>query len=390
MGKAPYLTQVRKGGHGLGNTYHERLQGLFGWDDDIDRTLWDHCYYRQLARRFHTSISTHISDVEAEDWKSTLGKHALPHFWVIPHYSRHSLFTRLPKTAKRPAVTRPFISGLHQWRVRDVDDRMTANEERWLLGGNMYQSGHPENIFRRGEAETDATEGQLRSYVIDFGCAVPFTGIPLLIEEGFEACRKSFAQGDQKILAHYEAARDCLIRGLGDPLCDLLLMIVLTFSSSTDTPVLPMYGHNFEAGPRRDQRLLAVALTTRMLWFLYPDSFPWEEDGGMVLSIPEMTKKMGKCLTLVDPEVSVAYARVEHKGVNNRILCKLGWVHRYSAVRGFRETPRNSELTLRSEKELLEFRAELLSLMNNPPDFIARVFQSKDDIWAERCFGLFL
>lgn len=274
IGEAPYLARARIGPCGLGASYHERVQGLFDWDDGIARTLWDHCYYRQLARRFYRSISASMSHADAKKWKDSLGKHALPYFWFIPSYNKHSLFTRLYRTAERPAVTRPFVSGLYQWRVRDDDDSPTNDETRWMLGRHMYQSGCPDHMYGQNEAETEVSEIGDRVYVIDFGCPIPFTKIPPLVEEGFEKCRKVFARGDQRVLAHYESARDCLIQCLGDPLCDVLLMIVLTFASSIVTPVLPMHADCFEARPRKDPRLLAVALITRMLWFLYPQWFP--------------------------------------------------------------------------------------------------------------------
>jgi hypothetical protein len=103
-----------------------------------------------------------------------------------------------------------------------------------------------------------------------------------------------------------------------------------------------------------------------MLWFLRPEAFPWQADDGMVLRVSEMTKKM------------------EHKGVNNRFLCETGWV-RCSVAR---PSPRNSELTLRPVEELLEMRKELLLLRKEPASFIAQVFQSRDEVWAERCSGM--
>ena len=119
LGEMPYLVQVRKRKHSLGNTYPERVQGLFNWDDDIPRTFWDQCYYRQLARKFYKSISVCISLADAEDWKISLGRHALLYFWIIPNYNKHSLFTRLAGSASRPAITRPFISGIYKWKTCD-------------------------------------------------------------------------------------------------------------------------------------------------------------------------------------------------------------------------------------------------------------------------------
>ena len=68
------------------------------------------------------------------------------------------------------------------------------------------------------------------------------------------------------------------------------------------------------------------------------------------------------------------------------MLEKLGWV----IGEGHRETPRNSELRLRPEQELLKFRMELLSSMEDPPEFIARIFGNQDNIWVERCSEIFI
>lgn len=68
-GEATHLSCVRKGQHGLGNTYAERVHCLFSWDDGVARTFWDHCYYRQLARRFYASISSHAGAGEADNWR---------------------------------------------------------------------------------------------------------------------------------------------------------------------------------------------------------------------------------------------------------------------------------------------------------------------------------
>ena len=76
----------------------------------------------------------------------------------------------------------------------------------------------------------------------------------------------------------------------------------------------------------------------------------------------------------------------EHRGVNNRMLEKLGWV----IGKGNRETPRNGELRLRPEQELLKYRTELLSLMENPHGFVARIFGNQDNIWVGRCSEIFI
>lgn len=212
------------------------------------------------------------------------------------------------------------------------------------------------------EAESRARRPMKRQ-AIDLGCEVPFTCIPDIVNNGFRAQEKIFAKGNQKILEHYHVARNCLERSLGDPLCDVLLMLVLTFSASSVTPTVAVKSQHFEAGARKDPALFAASMATRMLWFLHPEAFPWEQDDGMVLRVSEMTKK------------------IEHKGVTNRLLRELGWVQDH----GRRDNPRNSDLSLRPVEELLKLRAELLSLRKDPAGFIAQVFHSHDSVWLERC-----
>jgi hypothetical protein len=76
--------------------------------------------------------------------------------------------------------------------------------------------------------------------------------------------------------------------------------------------------------------------------------------------------------------------RIEHKGVSNRILRELGWVE----VMGSRDSPRNNEVKLRAEQELIGLRRELLSLRKDADGFIRRVFHSHDRVWVERCSSI--
>jgi hypothetical protein len=66
------------------------------------------------------------------------------------------------------------------------------------------------------------------------------------------------------------------------------------------------------------------------------------------------------------------------------MLRQLGWIQ----VRGNRDSPRNSEVSLRDKSELLALRRELLALRKNPPAFIARVFDNHDRIWVDRCASI--
>ncbi len=71
--------------------------------------------------------------------------------------------------------------------------------------------------------------------------------------------------------------------------------------------------------------------------------------------------------------------------MSNRILCKLQWVAPHTRNR---ENPWNSELRLTPATRLLKLRRELVSLMDNPAAFIARIFGSEDKVWVERCLGI--
>ncbi|KAF6806529.1 hypothetical protein CPLU01_15896 [Colletotrichum plurivorum] len=109
---------------------------------------------------------------------------------------------------------------------------------------------------------------------------------------------------------------------------------------------------------------LALVMVTRMMWFLYPASFPWAKgSGGTAYDVAEMTKK------------------IEHKGCSNRMLRQLGWVD--SKTR--RDSPRNTDLQLRPRSVLLETLQALQAAIRQPDNFIAMIFGSNDGIWVDRC-----
>lgn len=128
-----------------------------------------------------------------------------------------------------------------------------CDENRWR-GGTNYVDGFPHNL--RGHEVVLAIEESEVALSINFESAIPFTGILEFIETGLNALRKTFAKGNQKILAHFERARDCLQDASGGPLCDVLSIIVLTLASSTKTPTLPESKGNFEPGPHKESGTL--------------------------------------------------------------------------------------------------------------------------------------
>jgi hypothetical protein len=213
------------------------------------------------------------------------------------------------------------------------------------------------------EAQHKAKRQRTASW-IDFGSAIPFIQIPGLVKQGFEALERQFQKGDRRVLEHYQVARNCLDSCLGDPLCDLMLMLVLTLASCSVTPTVAPQSRHFAVGAKKDPALFAANLVTRMLWFLRPQHFPWKEDHQLVLRVPEMTKK------------------IEHKGVSNRLLRELEWV---KVIHGNRDTPHNSEIQLQDVDKHLAMRKELLKLRKDAPAFIRLVFRSHDPIWLDRC-----
>lgn len=213
------------------------------------------------------------------------------------------------------------------------------------------------------EANDRAKRPKLRRR-IHFGCAIPFTQVPRLVEDGFRSQTKQFKKGDRRILEHYQVAHNCLKSCLGDPLCDLMLMLILTLASCSVTPTVAPGTRHFEVGQRKDPGTFAANMVVRMLWFLRPQHFPWGGDDPVVLPVPEMTQK------------------IEHKGPNNRMLRELGWV---KVVKGNRDSPRNSDLALQDLHELLAMGNELLSLRKDAVGFIRTVFHSHDTVWVDRC-----
>jgi hypothetical protein len=148
--------------------------------------------------------------------------------------------------------------------------------------------------LKRKAIEAEKVAGRpCKRRVIDFGYKIPFDTVPEIIKAGFRSQEMLLRRGDQRVLEHYQLALHCLEKCLGDPLCDLMLMMVLTLSSSSVTPWVGLNSREFEAGKKKDPAIFAATMATRMLWFLRPEDFPWDEDRNSVLRVPEMTKKIG-------------------------------------------------------------------------------------------------
>ena len=101
-------------------------------------------------------------------------------------------------------------------------------------------------------------------------------------------------------------ARNYLESYLGELVYDLLLILILTMVLFSATPTILSGKHEFEIGLIKDISSFVANLTTCILWFLRSDHFTTADSNGTILSIIEIIKK------------------IEHKGINNRFLYKLG------------------------------------------------------------------
>ncbi|KAK0368167.1 hypothetical protein CLIM01_14476 [Colletotrichum limetticola] len=277
-------------------------------------------------------------------------------------------------------ITGCLLNARIEWVPDSARGRLTSRSVVRLGGRPILDpipAGPPGSLRRAAQEAEIRHNASLRERAlhqqqytrISFGCPTPFTSIPNLIAAGFEQARVTFsANGDAKVLDHYQLAMNCLAENIDDPLCQLMLMMALTVCASAETPQVAQGERAFSTSPRRkDPGQLALVMVTRMLWFLYPKAFPWaKKAGGTAYDVAEMTKK------------------IEHKGCSNRMLRELGWVISTSN----RDSPRNTDLHLRPREELLGILRELSSALRRPEDFISTVFHSRDRIWVERCASI--
>ncbi|KAH7334190.1 hypothetical protein BKA66DRAFT_480077 [Pyrenochaeta sp. MPI-SDFR-AT-0127] len=269
-------------------------------------------------------------------------------FSVLRAALRHTTVKTMSKDQWVGALTVAMLSCRIECMPGSYQSKLSYRRVIRLVGSApsaLAIAARPGSLKRAAiEAEHRAKRPANRRRVIDFGYSIPFNTIPQLIEDGFRQQEQNFRKGNQSILEHYQVARQCL--------------------GECVTPTIAPKARQFSVGPKKDSSMFAANLVTRMLWFSQPQCFPWDADAGGVLRVSEMTKK------------------IEHKGVNNRVLRELGWV---KVVHGNRDSPRNNELTLSDRDRLVQQRRELLRLRQDAVGFIRVIFRSYDSIWVERC-----
>lgn len=255
------------------------------------------------------------------------------------------------------------VPGRHQSRLSHRRIVRLVGHER-----SLAVLSAPAGTLKRAALEAEQRTKRVRRQPrVRFGSGIPFEKVPELVRTAFESQQQVYASGDQQVLEHYQVAYNCLQSCLGDPVCDLLLMLVLTLGSCSVTPTVAVRAREFSVGARKDAGAFTATLVTRMLWFFRPQDFPWKGGHPVILPVGEMTKK------------------IEHKGVSNRLLVQLGWVR---VLQGNRDTPRNSELGLQDREKLHSYRKELLGLRRDGAGFIRRVFGSDEEVWVDRCTAI--
>ncbi|TQN66280.1 hypothetical protein CSHISOI_09207 [Colletotrichum shisoi] len=179
---------------------------------------------------------------------------------------------------------RLYAAGV-EWAPDAVKGRLTSTTIVCLHGRCMriVVTGLPGLLRRAAQEAQIRHENALHNQAlrqkrraIHFGDSFPFTNVPSLITDGFLKAKATFSnKGDLQVLDYYQLAINILSSNIDDPLCCLMLMITLTVCSSSETPEVAPGSREFgTAAKRKDPAQLALVIVTRMMWFLYPASFP--------------------------------------------------------------------------------------------------------------------
>lgn len=163
------------------------------WPSLIKAAIEDSSTSKMQAEQWIGSIATALLSTGIEWVPGSYGR-KLSHLWAVrfvglpPTPISTSTFTKRPDNLKRAAM--------------EAEARMAAN-----LSG-------PKRVKRQR---------------IDFGCKIPFERVPDPVQAGFNEVRRY--NEDRKVLDHYATAYCCLESCLGDPLCDVMLILVLTVAA---------------------------------------------------------------------------------------------------------------------------------------------------------------
>ncbi len=194
-----------------------------------------------------------------------------------------------------------WMPGCHGGRITFRRVIKIAKQEGMAAYAHQIVAGQPGSLKRAAlQAAADyevkaVNKKKARRQKIYFGYSIPFEEVPALVLRGFQEQKEKGGKVGEKVLSHYEAALQCLRGSLGDPRCDVLLILVLTICSSSERlDVREREAHFSLSEKPNSPAMLAACLVTRMLWFMRRDAFPWAKDEGQVLRVPDMIKRMGE------------------------------------------------------------------------------------------------
>ena len=136
---------------------------------------------------------------------------------------------------------------------------------------------------KRKRLEADLQQNRSRkTRLIKFRDQVPFRSIPAEIGSSFEYLKTFSSCTRAEAINHYEKVQACLKQHMGEHLCDLVLIIAMVFHGVSGTPVAPTGQQkgfqDISSQKRIDKQVRTPALIAALLWWIYPDQFPEEDE----------------------------------------------------------------------------------------------------------------
>ncbi|KAK5994238.1 hypothetical protein PT974_07681 [Cladobotryum mycophilum] len=227
--------------------------------------------------------------------------------WLITLRAMVPLYATGNKTHDRLDWEACLIIALQRYRVSwllgtsratltsQIIRELSSSSETLSMSILSALSGSLKRKALESDERRRAAQRQRVNRRIDFGHHLPFAHVPSMIDDGFRGIENHFGNkgGDPQVMGHYRRARQCLEVSMGEPLVNLMLMLVLTLAASS--PMVTVKNGTFDfsvTSHSKDRADFAASLVTRMLWFLKPSAFTIENTPEMY-GITEMTKKIG-------------------------------------------------------------------------------------------------
>ncbi|KAK1450826.1 hypothetical protein CMEL01_16783 [Colletotrichum melonis] len=237
-------------------------------NNDLNRSLDDHDDEAEAPGRAAKPYCARFETTDG-DWRGILD---VVRQWLGPEVV--------------PVARRPLSSRLHRTPERDVASRRPSS-------GSDRDSGPVQRCGLRGGVAVPR-------WRLKFATDVPFRSIPQLVKTGFEHLRRRTLKSslEKDVAAHYELASDLLQEAIDrhDELCDLILIIALTFGYAKGTPFVKGYKDEFRPSgkPPNLGSERAASIVIRMLWLLMPVAFANAEADGRIRKRTDLLRRVGK------------------------------------------------------------------------------------------------